>query len=73
MMASVECAQLFQVLVKSTRAKRCLEVGCFTGYTTLSLASALPDDGQVFTLDLNRDVVAFDIWKKAGVDRKVNI
>lgn len=73
MLGALDCVQHFQLLVKSLRAKKCLEVGCYTGYTAMSLAQALPDDGQVITLDISGQRVAFDIWKKAGVDHKVII
>ena len=70
-MGSVDCVQLFQVLVKSMGAKKCLEVGCFTGYTSLSLAQAIPSDGVVFTTDLNREQVGFVIFERANVSHKV--
>ncbi len=44
-------AQLFQVLLKSINAKRAIEVGCLTGYTTLTIAQSLPDDGKIITTD----------------------
>lgn len=71
MMGAFECVQHFQLLVKAIQAKKCLEVGCYTGYTTLSLAQALDEQSQVYTLDVTSKYVAFDIWKKAGVDHKV--
>lgn len=72
-MGSIDCAQLFQLMIKSINGKKCLEVGCFTGYTTLTMALALGPDGQVITADLNRERVAFDIWQRAGVSDKVKI
>lgn len=73
MMGSLDCAQLFQLMIKSINAKKCLEVGCFTGYTALSMALALEhdDDSLVITMDINRESVAFDIWQRAGVGHKV--
>ena len=69
---SVEVAQHFQVILKAMRAKRCLELGCYTGYTALSMALALPDDGQVITCDLNETRVQKSIWREAGVEHKVD-
>ena len=46
------------------RAKRCLELGCFTGCTTLALALALPDDGEVVTLDIDDTLIQKEIWKE---------
>lgn len=54
-------------------AKKCLEVGCFTGYTALSLALALPEDGEVISCDITDKFVRKDIWNEAGVGHKVNI
>lgn len=71
MMGSVDEIQLFQVLIKSMGAKKCLEIGCFTGYTTLCLAEAMPDDGFIFTCDITDEAVAKEIWKEAGVANKV--
>jgi predicted O-methyltransferase YrrM len=71
MTGSVEVAQFFQVILKSMGAKRCLELGCYTGYTTLSLALALPDDGEVITCDISDEFAQKNIWKEAGVEHKV--
>jgi caffeoyl-CoA O-methyltransferase len=49
-------------LVAMTRAKRVLEFGTFTGYSAMMMASALPDDGVLYTLD--RDPEAVDIARK---------
>jgi caffeoyl-CoA O-methyltransferase len=43
--------QLLRILVKMTKAKRVLEVGTFTGYSALMMASALPPDGELVTLE----------------------
>ena len=40
------------MLVKATGAKNCLEVGMFTGFSTLSMAEALPEDGRVVSIEL---------------------
>jgi caffeoyl-CoA O-methyltransferase len=40
-------------LVRSTGAKRILELGTFTGYSSISMALALPDDGRLITCDVN--------------------
>ena len=65
--------QLFQLIAKSIGAKRVIEVGTFTGYTSLSLAQVLPDDGEVYTLDCDDSLVAYDIWNEAGQAKKVSI
>ena len=51
MRSSAEQSQLLALLAELTGVRRALEVGCFTGYTTLALALALPPDGRVVTLE----------------------
>lgn len=46
--------KLLNMLVKLSQAKRCLEIGTFTGYSALNIASALPADGTLITCE-NRD------------------
>ena len=50
--------QLFKMLAAMTGARRILEIGMFTGYSTLAWAEALPKDGRVVTCEINRDAVA---------------
>jgi caffeoyl-CoA O-methyltransferase len=45
-------------LVRLTGAKRILELGTFTGYSSISMASALPDDGRIITCDVDPDATA---------------
>ena len=45
--------QLLKIIVKISNAKRILEIGTFTGYSALLMAEALPDDGEVITLEMN--------------------
>ena len=48
-----------------------VEVGTFTGYTSLTIALALPSDGQVITCDITDQYIRQDVWKKAGVQDKI--
>ncbi len=45
--------QLLKMIVKISGAKRILEIGTFTGYSALMMAEALPDDGEIITLEMN--------------------
>merc|ERR1711974_444668 len=45
--------QLLKMLLKISGAKRILEIGTFTGYSAVMMAEALPEDGEVITLEMN--------------------
>jgi caffeoyl-CoA O-methyltransferase len=51
--------RLLETLVFTTGAKRILEFGTFTGYSSLSMAAALPEDGRITTLELDPERAAF--------------
>lgn len=63
------------MLVKLTGAKRVLEIGVFTGYSSLSMALALPADGRLIALDISKDFTdrARTYWKDAGVEAKIDL
>lgn len=73
MLGSTDEAQFFQLLLKSINAKRCIEVGAFTGYTTLTMAMALPDDAEIICCDITDQYLARDIWQEAGVEKKIQV
>jgi predicted O-methyltransferase YrrM len=68
-------AALMQVLVRAIGAKRCLEIGTFTGYSALAVALALPPGGRVVCCDLSEEwtSVARKFWKRAGVEKKITL
>lgn len=45
--------QLLKLLIKISGAKRVLEIGTFTGYSALTMAEALPEDGEIITMEMN--------------------
>ena len=54
-------------LIKITNSKMGFEIGVFTGYSTLTLAMALPEDGKIYAVDTNKEYADLGVehWKKA--------
>ena len=52
---SISQAQFLQTIIKTSNIKKILEIGSFTGFSTLSMALALPDDGLLISLDKNSE------------------
>lgn len=75
MRSATEHVQFMQLLLKLMSAKRVLELGVFSGYSTLGFALALPDDGNVVGLDVNEKWVSVGRphWVEAGVDNKIDV
>ncbi len=75
MQISPEQGQFMAMLVRLTGARRCLEVGVFTGYSSLAVALALPADGQIIACDIDEDFtsMAVDFWRRAGVEDKIQL
>jgi caffeoyl-CoA O-methyltransferase len=63
------------VLVQVSGAKRALEIGTFTGYSSTCVALALPDDGHIVCCDVSREWtdVAQRYWADAGVAGKISL
>ena len=60
---------LLQLLIKITGAKKILEIGMFTGYSTLKMAEALPEDGEIHTCELmEKHVKTAENWFKKSND-----
>ncbi|HEY6122531.1 MAG TPA: class I SAM-dependent methyltransferase [Pyrinomonadaceae bacterium] len=67
--------QFMQLLVQLLRAKKTIEVGVFTGYSSLWVALGLPSDGQIIACDISEEYtsVARRYWKEAGIDNKIDL
>ena len=70
-----EQGALLRLLVELTGARRCLEIGTFTGYSSLAVALALPPDGSIVCCDVSEEFtsVARRYWASAGVADKVDL
>lgn len=75
MQIAPEQGALMALLVELLGARNYLEVGVFTGYSSLAVALALPDDGQVTALDINEEwtAIARRHWAAAGVAGKIDL
>ncbi len=67
--------QFMALLIELTGARRCLEVGTFTGYSSLAVALALPADGRILACDVDEKVTALArrYWAEAGVAEKIDL
>jgi len=74
MQISISQCHFLHLLVKTAKIKKILEIGTFTGLSTLTMSLALPDDGSVVALDKNKKTneVAVNFFKKAGQENKIN-
>ena len=75
MQISPEQGQLMQLLVRLIGARRCLEIGTFTGYSALCVALAMPRDGEIIACDVSLEwtQIARRFWREAGVDARIDL
>jgi len=75
MMGAPEAISLNALLIKSLAAKKVIDVGVFTGASSLAAALALPEDGVVVACDINEDFtnIAKKFWSEAGVSHKIRL
>ena len=75
MQIAPEHGQFMELLIKLIGAKRTLEVGTFTGYSALSVALALPEDGQIVACDVSAEWTSIGrkYWAEAGVAHKIDL
>ncbi|PSB19420.1 methyltransferase domain-containing protein [Phormidesmis priestleyi ULC007] len=75
MQISPEQGQFMGLLVRLMGAKKTLEVGVFTGYSSLAIALALPPNGKLVACDISEDytAIARRYWQAAGVTDKIDL
>ena len=75
MQIAPEQGQFMRLLAELVGAKRCLEIGVYTGYSSISVALALPADGLLIACDVNPETsgIAKRYWERAGVLSKVRL
>ena len=75
MQISISQCQFLHLIIKISKIKRVLEIGTFTGLSTLSMALALPEDGEITAVDKDKNTSkkANEFFKKAKQDSKISI
>ena len=75
MQISPEQGQFLTLLVKLIGARQCIEVGTYTGYSSLAVALALPADGRLVACDINSTTTAIarQFWREAGVESRIEL
>lgn len=75
MQISPEQGQFMGLLVKMLNVKKAIEVGVFTGYSSLCIAQALAHDGELIACDISKQWtdIARQYWLEAGVDKKITL
>ncbi|MDT8281837.1 MAG: class I SAM-dependent methyltransferase [Gammaproteobacteria bacterium] len=75
MQISPEQGQFMSLLIKLMRAERAIEIGTFTGYSSICVASAMPDNGRLICCDISPQWtdMAEKYWALAGLENKIQL
>jgi len=75
MQIGADQAGFMALLVRAIGAKRCIEIGTFTGYSALAVACALPEDGKLICCDISAEwtAVARRYWIEAGIAARIDL
>jgi predicted O-methyltransferase YrrM len=74
MQISPDQGALLQFIIKTSNIQNCLEIGTFTGYSALTMALALPENGSIVSLDIDKvnTDIAKKYWSKHSVGKKID-
>lgn len=75
MQIGADQGQLMALLVKLIGARRCIEIGTYTGYSALAVALALPKDGLLVACDISEEWTSIGrpFWREAGVESRIDL
>ena len=75
MTTGVETGKLLTILCRALNARKTLDIGVFTGCSSVAMALALPEDGKVISCDVNDEYASLGkpYWKQAGVANKIDL
>jgi predicted O-methyltransferase YrrM len=75
MQIGADQGELLALLVKLIGARRCIEVGTYTGYSALAIALALPAEGLLVACDVNEEWTSMGqpFWREAGVEARIEL
>ena len=73
MQIAVSQCHFLHLIIKTSKIKKILEIGTFTGLSALSMSLALPDDGKLIALDKNKETnkIALNFFNKANQEKKI--
>ena len=75
MQISVSQCHFLHLIIKTSKIKKILEIGTFTGLSALTMSLALPENGELIALDKNKDTseIAKNFFKKSGQNHKIKL
>ena len=73
MQIAISQCHFLHLIIKTSKIKKILEIGRFTGLSTLSMLLALPNDGKLIALDKNKETnkIALNFFNKANQEKKI--
>ena len=75
MQISVSQCHFLHLIIKTSKIKKILEIGTFTGFSALSMGLVIPKEGNIICLDINKKTseVAKNFFKKANLEKKIEV